>query len=263
MCNIHTKELNNKENTAKIRNNLRSYLHLTKTRTKRNMYRERERKKENFRKGYRKLRSLTRILPDETMYRWHGNPYKRGHGLADIFPTSCVSLEPSSSQPIDHLVNVVTRLLDTRYSSFIAANDDRTGREEEGGGGRCWKGGSVFVALSSRPHTASPVDTQLCVATRHDTKGVGGRSPQLARRQTSRRFFRGNKGYQAFIIRQRRVGRASGWSMTPWRTSERGSGSGNRFGNLFAPSHSVQLLSLVGIRNCVKLNSRFFGYFVF
>lgn len=197
------------------------------------------------------------------MYRWHGNPYKRGHGLADIFPTSCVSLEPSSSQPIDHLVNVVTRLLDTRYSSFIAANDDRTGREEEGGGGRCWKGGSVFVALSSRPHTASPVDTQLCVATRHDTKGVGGRSPQLAWRQTSRRFFRGNKGYQAFIIRQRRVGRASGWSMTPWRTSERGSGSGNRFGNLFAPSHSVQLLSLVGIRNCVKLNSRFFGYFVF
>lgn len=110
------------------------------------------------------------------MYRWHGNPYKRGHGLADIFPTSCVSLEPSSSQPIDHLVNVVTRLLDTRYSSFIAANDDRTGREEEGGGGRCWKGGSVFVALSSRPHTASPVDTQLCVATRHDSKGVGVRS---------------------------------------------------------------------------------------
>lgn len=48
MCNIHTKELNNKENTAKIRNNLRSYLHLTKTRTKRNI--ERERKREKFSK---------------------------------------------------------------------------------------------------------------------------------------------------------------------------------------------------------------------
>lgn len=48
MCNIHTKELNNKENTAKIRNNLRSYLHLTKTGTKRNI--ERKRKREKFSK---------------------------------------------------------------------------------------------------------------------------------------------------------------------------------------------------------------------
>lgn len=37
----------------------------------------------------------------------------------------------------------------------------------------------VFVALSSRPHAAGPVDTQLCVATR--PRHVGGRSPQLAR----------------------------------------------------------------------------------
>lgn len=46
--------------------------------------------------------------------------------------------------------------------------------------------------------------------------------------------------------------------------SERGSGSGNRFGNLFAPSHSVQLLSLAGIRNCVKLcvNNRSFFLFL-
>lgn len=49
--------------------------------------------------------------------------------------------------------------------------------------------------------------------------------------------------------------------------SERGSGSGNRFGNLFASSHSVQLLSLAGIRNCVKLcvNSgyEFLSFFLF
>lgn len=46
--------------------------------------------------------------------------------------------------------------------------------------------------------------------------------------------------------------------------SERGSGSGNRFGNLFASSHSVQLLSLAGIRNCVKLcvNNRSFFLFL-
>lgn len=49
-------------------------------------------------------------------------------------------------------------------------------------------------------------------------------------------------GYQAFIIRQR-VGRASRVIHDSLENaSERGSGSGNRFGNLFAPSHSVQLL---------------------
>lgn len=32
----------------------------------------------------------------------------------------------------------------------------------------------VFVALSSRPHTAGPVDTQLCVATRPRHEGGRG-----------------------------------------------------------------------------------------
>lgn len=108
----------------------------------------------------------------------------------------------------------------------------RRGRGEEGL--KRGVGTPVFVTLSSRPHTAGPVDTQLCVATRHGTKERRG-----SRR---RRLFGGNKGYQAFIIRQR-VGRASRVIHDSLENaSERGSGSGNRFGNLFAPSHSVQLL---------------------
>lgn len=141
--------------------------------------------------------------------------------------------------------------LDTRSSPPTMIGERR---REEGEMLKRGIGTRVFVALSSRPHTASPVDTQLCVATRHDTN-VGGKSSEAD--LVWRRFFRGNKGYQAFIIRQRRVGRASGVIHDSLENA-RGSGNGNRFGNLFAPSHSVQLLSLVGIRNCVKLraNSR-------
>lgn len=211
---------------------------------------EREREEENFRKeNIANLPTFT--LPDETMYQWHGNPYKRGHGPADIFPTSCVSLEPPSSQPIDHLVNIVTRLLDTRYS-FIAANDDR--REEKGRGGDVEKG-DRYTGI--RRVIESTAHGQPCWYTimRSNAPNVGGRSSEAD--LVWRRFFRGNKGYQAFIIRQRRVGRASGVIHDSLENA-RGSGNGNRFGNLFAPSHSVQFLSLVGIRNCVKLrvNSR-------
>lgn len=145
-----------------------------------NIERERKRERKVSTNHLTATKSFTRILPDETTYRWHGDPYKRSHGLADIFPTSClVPLEPPDV-PSQSIISSMSwhgcSTLDTRRSSppTMIGQGERRRRGEEGDVEKGDRYIPVFVALSSRPHAAGPVDTQLCVATRPRHEGGRG-----------------------------------------------------------------------------------------
>lgn len=162
-----------------------------------------------------------------------------------------------SSQPIDHLVNVVTRLLDTRYSSFIATNDDTAQGEGRGGVEKGGRYTGIRHVIESTAHGRPCWYTIMrSNAPRHKGEEgvgvadlVGGGS--LVETRAIRRLSYDNE-----------LAGRQGWSMTPWRTRVRGVlGAEIGLGTcLHRPTASS--FSLAGIRNRVKLrvNGRYVNF---